>query len=72
MTLAQLIKLRTTPFYMMWVVELKVHITTSMSGFPIHFRAQFLTPLHDQNILERRVTLASIVNLMVSLTLLRW
>jgi hypothetical protein len=38
--------------YVMWVVELEVQILTSMSRLPEHFRGQFRTPLHNQNLQE--------------------
>jgi hypothetical protein len=41
-----------SPFYMMWVVGLEMQIMTSMSRFLVHFRGQFWTSLHDQNVKE--------------------
>jgi hypothetical protein len=41
-----------SPFYVIWVVELEVQITTSVSRLPVHFRGQFCTPLHNQNVQE--------------------
>jgi hypothetical protein len=39
-----------SPFYVMWVAGLEMQITTSMSRLPVHFRGQFWTPLHNQNV----------------------
>jgi hypothetical protein len=45
---------KNSPCYVMWVAGLEVQITTNMSRFPAHFHGQFWTPLHDQNVLERK------------------
>jgi hypothetical protein len=41
-----------SPFYMMWVAGLEVHVTTSMSRFPLHLHGQFWTLLLNQNVQE--------------------
>jgi hypothetical protein len=40
-----------SPFHMMWVVGFEVQITTCMR-FLVHFRVQFRTPLHEQDVQE--------------------
>jgi hypothetical protein len=37
-----------------WVVGLEVQKTTCMSKFPVQFRGQLWTPLHDRNVQERK------------------
>jgi hypothetical protein len=39
-------------FYVMWVVGLEVQITSSTSRFPVRFRGQVWTPLHDEHLLS--------------------
>jgi hypothetical protein len=47
-SLARLIELWMTPLFRRW------GWLNSMSRFPVHFRAQYWTPFHDQNIQERK------------------
>jgi hypothetical protein len=62
-----------SPFYVIWVVGLEVQVMTSVSRLPVHFRGQFWTPLHNQNVQERKgiISFNCILNLMVGLSLLR-
>jgi hypothetical protein len=41
-----------SPFYVIYVIGPEMKITTGMSRFPVQFRSQFWTPLHDQNVQE--------------------
>jgi hypothetical protein len=41
-------------FYVMWVVDLEVQITTSMSRFSVHFHGKFWTPLQEQNVQQQK------------------
>jgi hypothetical protein len=41
-------------FHVMWVDGLEVQTMARMSRFPVQFRGQFRTPLHAQNVQERK------------------
>jgi hypothetical protein len=43
-----------SPFHVLGVVGLEVQIKTCMIRFPVHSRGQFRTPLHDQDVQERK------------------
>jgi hypothetical protein len=46
------------PCQVTWAIGLELQITTCISRFPVHFRGQFRTPLHDEGAQGRR----SIIN----------
>jgi hypothetical protein len=48
------------PFHTTWAVGLELTIMTCISKFPVNFRGQFRTSLHDQDVRERK----SVINLL--------
>jgi hypothetical protein len=47
-----------SPFHVRWVIGFEVQITTTMSRFPVHFFGQFRTPLHEQDLQERKIIIS--------------